>query len=258
MGVYVDKAGTGPAVIFIDTLYPTSDHVFKSRQYLLDTSVGGYFLQTGKNEKLPIKKVATTGEADSILNHAYFLKSYFALSHSLNSCFPLYHYTFRNGYVAWNSVPGKNQDHYAFISRTDKAVKNIEDSTAREQTRFSNTTNFILRNAETIPYTILIDSLKTLPAEYPSSSRYFSEVVYQVALVQPHYFFNILQDFYAKKELMFAAVAYDKKLVRLLRQTPGTSTMKKAFFKEYRQDKLATYKVIGLYTAITIGLILLL
>ena len=254
MGSYFDKAGSGSAIILTDTLILTKENEFKGKLYTLIKNETHYILLSEKGKKYEIELENNINKVNTELNNAYCLKSYFDLSDKLNKEFPLYHYTFRNGYYAWQKQPKKTIRHDIFMEQTDKEIIEIYDSIYRKHTALTKTTNFITDNAGQASYSILKDSISTLPVDYRPRSGYFDKSVYQMAKSNPEYFYKLLQDFPTSKTFIYFAVDNDKELVEKLKQAQGYDDLKKEFFKEYKYGKTMPYKIIGTY-AIIAGLI---
>lgn len=188
------------------------------------------------------------------MNNAYCLKSYFDLSDKLNKEFPLYHYTFRNGYYAWEKQTQKSINQTAFIQQTDKEIAIIYDSISKKQNAFTTTTNFITDNVKQANYTTLKDSISTLPIDWRQQNGYFDKSVYQMTKANPEYFYKLLQDFPSSKKFIYFAIDQDKELVKQLKQVQGYDDLKKEFLKDYKYGKTMPYRIIGTY-AIIAGLL---
>jgi hypothetical protein len=251
MGKYFDKAsaGSGFTILLVDTLFKKNDSEFKGKFYTIFKTDKKYILLPGKNKnkKIEIENEHDTAKVNADLNNAYYLKSYLNLSHKINNKFPLYHYSFRNGYSAWNKLTNKTGNRQQFIENTDMEIKNVYDSIFEKQTILTNTTNFITENAKQTDYLILKDSLKTLPVDYRPKCGYFDESVYQMVKSNPENFYKLLQDFPANKEFIYFAVDKDKELMEQLKQVTGYGVLKKEFVKERKSTKTMIYKVFGIY-----------
>jgi hypothetical protein len=251
MGRYLDKAGTGAAITFRDTLYKNNQQEYKGTNYSIIKAEEHFKLQNDKIKTLQIEPENNIDKVNTELNNAYYLKSYFDLSDKLNKEFPLYHYTFRNGYYAWNKNTYKTINHKQFVEQTDIEIKLIYDSIRIKQANFTKTTEFITSNVKQINYSILKDSLKTLPIDYRPQNGYFDKSVYQMTKSNPEYFYKLLQDFPTSKTFIYSAVDQDKELVKQLKQIQGYDDLKKEFLKDYKFGKtmgiktLATYAVFG-------------
>ncbi len=254
MGSYFDKAGSGSAIILIDTLILTKENEFKGKQYSLFKNETHFTLLTDNGKKYETERENDLNKVNSELNNAYCLKSYFDMSNKLNKEFPLYHYTFRYGYYAWEKQPNKTISHDKFIIQTNQEMVIIYDSISRKQTSLTKTTNFITTNVRQANYSILKDSMSTLPIDYRPQSGYFDKSVYQMVKANPEYFYKLLQDFPTCKEFIYFAVDQDKGLIKQLKQVQGYDDLKKEFFKEYKYGKTMNYRIIGTY-AIIAGLL---
>lgn len=253
MGRYFDKAGTGPAILKTDTLVFTKQNEFKGKSYTLLKNETIYTLISDNGKKYQTEPESEL-KVNTELNNAYCLKSYFDLSDKLNKEFPLHHYTFRNGYYAWEKQPDKSINHDKFIAQTEKEMGIIYDSISKKQNAFTNTTNFITANAGQANYSILKDSISTLPIDYRPQSGYFDKSVYQMTKANPEYFYKLLQDFPSGKKFIYFAVDQDKELVKQLKQVQGYDDLKKEFLKDYKFGKTMPYRIIGTY-AIIAGLL---
>lgn len=253
MGRYFDKAGTGPAILKTDTLVFIKQNEFKGKYYTLLKNEKIYSLISDNGKKYqtePENRLKINKE----LNNAYCLKSYFDLSDKLNKEFPLYHYTFRNGYYAWEKQPQKSINQTAFIQQTDKEIAIIYDSISEKQNDFTKTINFIIYNVKQANYKTLKDSISTLPIDWRPQNGYFDKSVFHMSKTNPEYFYKLLQDFPTSKKYIYIAVDHDKELVKQLKQVQGYDDLKKEFFKDYKYAKTMPYRIIGTY-AIIAGLL---
>jgi hypothetical protein len=250
MGRYLDKAGTGTAITFRDTLYKISQQEYKGTNYSLIKVDDKYIVHNEKSKKQQIEQENNLDKVNTDLNNAYCLKSYFDLSEKLNKEYPLNHYTFRNGYYAWTNRVDKSINHTNFIEQIDKTIKHIYDSISTNQIKFTRTTEFIIRNIKKQNYSILKDSLKTLPINWRPQSGYFDKSVYQLVKSNPEYFYKLLQDFPNDKKFIWFAVDSDKELVKQLKQVQGYDELKKEFLKDYKFGKTMGYRIIGTYAVI--------
>lgn len=244
MGKYIDKAGSGPAIIKIDTLNKITENEFNGKLFSVIREDGNYVIKSEKGKKLNTEIINDLKSIYLTLNNAYYLKSYFDLSERINAEFPLYHYTFRNGYYAWNKLIERNYNHEEFKIKTNNELKLLYDSIFQYQTKLTNTTNFLIKNANQIEYNTIIDSLRILPIEYSSNSWYFGSAVYQISKANPEYFYKILADFPTNKTVIYFAVNKDKLLVEQLKQVPGYENLKREFIKDYKFGRSMPYKII--------------
>jgi hypothetical protein len=203
MGRYFDKAGSGSAIILTDTLILTKENEFKGKQYSLIKIETYYTLLAENGKEYEAEPENDLKKVNSELNNAYYLKSYFGLSDKLNNEFPLYHYTFRNGYYAWEKHLNKTICQNEFIEQTDKEIAIIYDSISRKQAEFTKTTIFITDNVSQANYTTLKDSISTLPIDYRPQSGYFDKSVYQISKANPENFYKLLQDFPTSVKLIW-------------------------------------------------------
>lgn len=254
MGFYVDVAGEGSAIILTDTLVFTKENEWRGSQYRLTRKENQYTLLSRSGKAYKTEPETNMDKVNTELNNAYYLKSYFDLSKKLNKEFPLNYFSFRNGYSAWHKQPNKAIGHDQFCTQTDKEMASMYKSISGKHTALTKTTDFIINHAKDVDYSILKDSIRTLPMEYQSQSRYFDNSVYQTVKTNPVYFYKLLQDFPTGKRLIYSAVNHDKELVQQLKQVQGYDALKKEFFKDYKFGKTILYKIVGMY-AIIAGLL---
>jgi hypothetical protein len=231
MGLHYDKAGSGAAIILTDTLFLFKGEEFKGKHYTLFKNGIHYTLVADNGKKYAAEPEDDLNKVNSELNNAYYLKSYFDLSDKLNREFPLNHYSFRNGYYAWQKHPGKTISHNKFMKQTDKETASIYDSIFIKQTALIRTTSFITDNVGHEEYSNLKDSISTLPNDYRPQSGYFDKSVYHMAKSNPEYFYRLLQDFPERKTLIYHAVQNDKELVEELRHIQGYDDLKRGVFQ---------------------------
>jgi hypothetical protein len=228
---YIDKAGSGSVIRKVDTLYRSTATQYIDNEYVL------FF--DGKKGQLTVSKKKLRLEGVHVasayydLNKAHHLTGYFGLSDSLNKKFPLYHYSFRNGFYRWDAVPVKNGNPEVFILETNREIKKIYDSISAEQNKYVRITNFLVANLLELSDSTVIDSLSRLPREQASSSRYFETVVYEIAKQKPNSFFKIADAFSSNSSIIFSAVQKDKSIIKLLRKANGNPRTKDAFFRGY-------------------------
>jgi hypothetical protein len=254
MGSYFDKAGSGSAILLTDTLVSAKENEFKGKLYTLFKNDTRYTLLSDTGKKLETEPENDLDKVNLELNNAYFLKSYFDLSDKLNKEFPLYHYTFRNGYYAWEKQLNKTISHNKFILQTDNKIAIICDSISKKHTALTKTTDFICANVTQVDYSILKDSISTLPIDYRVQCGYFDKSVYEMTTANPVNFYKLLRDFPAGKTFIYFAVEQDKNLIEKIKQVPGYDTQKREFLKEYNFGKTMPYRIIGTY-AIVIGIL---
>ncbi|MBL7854918.1 MAG: hypothetical protein JNL17_11000 [Cyclobacteriaceae bacterium] len=228
--VYImDKAGSGPVIQKIDTLDKSSSTQYFSNDHQL--------VVDGKNQQLRVSKKVlpltsvNTSSAHYELNKGYHLKKYFGLSDTLNKKYPLYHYSFRNGFYSWDAIPVKDANPEIFRSNTDREVKKVYDSLDTEQSRYVRMTNFLLANLRELSDSTLIDSLASLPRGQTIPAKYFGTVVYEVARQKPNSYFRVADAFPSNWSIIFGAVQHDKRVVKSLRKAEGSPKTKDAFFK---------------------------
>ncbi|MBL7932686.1 MAG: hypothetical protein JNL60_12330 [Bacteroidia bacterium] len=255
MGQYYNKMAPAPAIVLQDTLVkePGSDS-YKGRIYTLEIPGKVYTLRESKKDKYELQVEPDSGKVNAQLNKAYHLKSFFELSRRIDAEFPLGNYDHWTGYREWNRVSEKASDHDKFIELTKQKIKLIYDSVHQKQSKSSNTTNYILANAKQVDYSLLKDSLKTLPIDYRPRSAYFDTCVYRLCKSNPETFYKILQDFPSERQFVYYAVEEDKALVNEIKKVSGHDQLKREFIREKNSGKAIIYRTIAVY-AVMGGLI---
>lgn len=243
MGVRNSKFGQDPRIVSIDTLLRKTDIAFNGSSYTLTITDNNRALLRSNDKKMKAEIIADKRLAYMKLNEAYFLQSYFDMSRNINNKFPLNHHSFGNGYGVWNSLQQKDYDHDEFKVNTNITIRKLQDSIFEKQNKFTNTTNYIIKNAIELNYSLLKDSLKTLPIEYRSISWYFGESVYQLCKANPENYYKILEDLPGARTTVYYAVDLDKEIVEQIKHVDGHDKLKKEFIKEYKEGKNFKYKV---------------
>lgn len=230
MGGYYDKAGSGYAISWTDTLTKQADVRYQGRKsWMVVENDKLYLVVTGKKEKKRLlTAVPDLARAYTNLNNAHYLRHYFKLSDELNKKYKLNHHSFRNAYFTWDSLANKDMEYLAFRRFADERLQRIMDSISREQDRYVATSNYIIENLSTLKYDRLKDSLLTLPVDYMPESAYHGTVICAIAKQQPHYFFKLAEEFPAWRTLMYFAVDRDKDAMATLRSVEGYAEMKRA------------------------------
>ncbi len=259
MGIYLDKAGRGSAIVSTDTLEKRTDGIYEGKHSRIVRENDQLYLITG--DKKTVRRQLATSEhinvANNDLNNAYYLGQYFKMSDVLNKKYPLNHHSFREGFAGWRVLAGKETDHKQFRILADEQLKKLKDSICVVQDRRVELSGYLVQNVRSLDYGTLKDSLTQLPCEYRSQSWYFGTVVQRVAAERPEYFFRLAEDFPAHRNLIFHAAGNNREIIAALKNVEGHDVVKKAFFKERRSDKTMPYRVLGAY-AIVGGLVALL
>lgn len=234
MGGYFDKAGSGYAISWTDTLTKQSNGQLTGRKSRLAIENGRYNLFVnggkGKQKKYLLSTVHDMAEANKDLNNAYYLGNYFAVARALNEAYKLHHHSFRNGYYTWDSLPNKEMDYVQFRAFADQKLQQVVDSVSTVQDRYVATTNYIIGNLSTINYDRLKDSIQTLPIDYMPNNAYHGTAVIAIAKQKPEYFFRLAKDFPGWHTLMYYAVDRDKEAMASLKAMEGYADIKKAIF----------------------------
>jgi hypothetical protein len=260
LGWTVDKAESGPIINNIDTLIKKDSNTFLGATYTIRVDNNKYLLNSPKFKSQEIIIESNLEKVYTELNNAYCLSSYFKLSNNLNKEFPMYHYSFRNGFYAWNIVANKSISPKIYKLNIDKTINLLYDSISSKQRTFTNTTNYILNNASLKNYNTLRDSLKTLPIDCKPNCGYFDKAVYSLSKSNPENIFKIIEDFPSSTTLIYFAVSNDKKLTKQIKSINIVSDAKKKFMVEYKNFNKFGLKTIGtgaLSLGVLIGIIAL-
>lgn len=239
---YLDKAGSGPSLLYADTLTPQQDNNeirYVGQQVRLTQTNQQWQLHftDGKRTKtLSLYLVTDTNQANSTLNNAYWLDHFSAMSKAINDAFPLYHYSFREGFNRWKLLGNKTMHPPHFSLYADRIIKGIQDSVVNIQTPYAAITNYLIQHLATMDYPALKDSLLKLPDNLYEHGRYFTQVANALAINRPEQYFQLAEDLPAKQSIIFDA-ANDKGLVKKLKAYPTNSPAKKAFIKHKKSDR---------------------
>lgn len=252
IGSYFDKAGTGYSIRNIDTLIKQSagNYIGKTTKLIYENNKSFLEIELMKTKKFLLGTVKNLEVANRNLNNAYYLDNYFKMSEELNKTYTLNHHSFRNGFSAWKELPDKELDYLKFKEFAKKRLREIKDSISYLQDSRIKLTNSIIKNAKTVDYNTLKDSLMKLPAEFISLSGYYSKVINEVAKQKPEYFFKLAEDFPNNRILIFNSVEDDKEVVKGLKAIEGHNEIKKEFLKDKKMGKTMPYRIIGTYAAI--------
>ena len=246
IGIFYDKAGTGPAVSFTDTLLRHNANHYSGSKFSIMQDANALRLYKNKKESWPLMAISDS-TVYTILNEALLLKSYVLLSERINAAFPLQHYSFRNGFAAWDAWPAKAMPHPAFNTLLTSQLQLIFDNTAAIHNRYTQTLRFMQAAAKEISYNTFKDSLYSLPQQYGVHSSYFHEAMQAVAIHHPAYVFQLVEENPQDQSLIIASVQQHKALVGMLRQVPGHDATRAAFIKDYKAGKRMPYLIVGVY-----------
>jgi hypothetical protein len=203
-------------------------------------------LYKNKKESWPLIAIADS-TAHKILNEATILKAYVLLSQRINGDFPLQHYSFRNGFDAWDAWPAKAMPPQAFNTLLTGQLQLVYDNIAVLHKRYAQTLQFIQSNSSNIAYETFKDSLLSLPKNDRSQSRYFYTALQAVAKHHPEYVFQLAEDCPQDQSTIFTSANQDKTLVATLQQVPGHDATKAAFIRDYKAGKRMPYYLVGMY-----------
>lgn len=241
-GKYLDKAGTGPSLLFADTLTPqqhNNEMQYVGKQVQLTQNKQPwqlYFTDGKRNKTVALHPIADTNLVNGTLNNAYWLDHFVTMSKAINNAFPLYHYSFREGFGRWKLLDNKNMHPPHFRLYADGIINGIQDSVVNIQTRYATTTHYLMGHLVTMDYTALKDSMLKLPDNLYKEGRYFTQVANALAINRPEQYFQLAQDMPAQQSIIFDAV-YEKDLVKKLKAYPTHSPAKKAFIKRKKSDR---------------------
>jgi hypothetical protein len=239
---YLDKAGTGPSLLYTDTLALQQDNneirYVGQRVRLTQTHQQWqlHFTDGTRNKTLALYPITDTNQVNTTLNHAYWLDHFVAMSKAINDAFPLYHYSFRGGFGRWESLGNKTMHPTHFSLYADRIIKGIQDSVVNIQSSYAATTDYLIQHLATMDYPALKDSLLKLPDNLYEHGRYLTQVANALAINRPEQYFQLAEDLPAKQSIIFDAV-YDKALVKKLKAYPTHSPAKKAFIKRKKSDR---------------------
>lgn len=239
---YLDKAGTGPSLLYADTLAPQpgiNETLFMGQRVKLSQANSQWQLQFtdgNRNKTLALYPITDTTQVNTTLNHAYWLDHFVAMSKSINDAFPLYHYSFREGFGRWKSLDNKTMHPPQFSSYADRIIKGIQDSIVTIQTRYATTTDYITGHIATMDYTALKDSLLQLPDSVYYLGSYFTKVINTIVQYRPELYFQLAQELPNKQSNIFDAVQ-EKTLIKTLKAYPTDLPAKKAFLKRKKSDR---------------------
>jgi hypothetical protein len=237
MGYMIDKAGTGYVLDSVYTITPqpgTSSYYYADQRPALESKEGRQYVSfPGYKSKIKHSEVKTVDDLKDLnykLNNGYWWKQFLKLSNEMNARYKWFHYTFRAGFPLWKSFTNQDIYYRDFMVFADNKIKILRDSIIKAQLISSGTTEFLITNIPTIEYTVLKDSLFTLPDAY--DHKYFGQVVNEICLKRPELFFRLADDIPDKRSALFG-VFIDKEARRKLKQVQTDSPSKKFYFKHY-------------------------
>jgi hypothetical protein len=175
----------------------------------------------------------------------------------INETYPLNHYSFRNGFVLWQSLQNKNERQLQFRDFVRSYLAELKDSLTTVNEKYVAVTNDLLKSLATIPYQELKENLSQLPADFVSVSKYFSIVVKEVAKQRPEDFFRLAEDMPENRSIIFFSADEDKESVKALKAVQGHDGIKKDFLKERRFNKTMPWKLAAGY-ALAAGVVIFL
>jgi hypothetical protein len=219
MGKYLDKAGIGSSIKKIDTLYLQPGNAYIGKEFKIETVNNRLYIRslTGKTKGYELGIVENKKLALQDLNNAYFLDSYFAMSHRLNKKYQLNHFDFRNGFYSWEQIAEKNINYLEFRIIVDNLIKKTEDRVAKQQDQLVSRTKYLIDNVDKLTYTEFKDSISNIPAEFAYQSSYYKTVVSEVSKTKQEYVLALYKDFPENRILIEFAVEKNKPLLQKLR-----------------------------------------
>jgi hypothetical protein len=250
LGWWLDKGGSGKTTIYVDTITRqpgTGGVLFSGKKTTLRQEGDKLYIIAPINKKIKkieIGAVSNTDAAYTDINNAYWWHHFNGLVDSIHSRFPMYGYSFRNGFGYWNSFQNKTSYYKDFQVYADAKIKLIYDSIAAVQTPYTSLTDSIIKSMAGIDYSSLKASLDKLPVRDSPESVYFSAIVKSVCLTRPELFFKLAEDMPDKKNLLFDVAVYDKEISDKLVMVETSSPAKKEFLKARKDEKSTTRKSI--------------
>jgi hypothetical protein len=250
LGRWIDKGGSGYSIIYTDSITKqpeTSDFLFAGDKATIQQADNKlYLVAQGRKSgrKMEIDTITDPGSVNTRINNAYWWSNFFRLCGDIDSVFRMYHYSFRTGFVLWNSFDNKEIYYKDFKVYADNKLKMIRDSIVAVQTPYLLLTDELIANMATIGYDSLKEKLVKLTTGDMHGTVYFGSVVNSVCNNRPELFFKLAEDMQDKKTMLFDAVS-DRKTIKKLTALPSDSPAKKEFLKAKKKDRAFTAKMIG-------------
>ena len=263
MGRHLDKAGSGYSFRSIDTLTRQQDQAgvthYGKRTKIRNENGKLYLeIQDKKTEKYTLNSASNAAAINTNLNNAYFLDNFIALTEELNKSYTLNHISFREGFARWESLDNKEIPHAEFKTYADGKLRELKDSIIKVQDQFVSLRNSLVQDLKTIDYDALKAGLEKLPSGPTSGSKYFSNVINEVAKEKPEYFFRLAEDYPDKRKIIFYAVETNKQVMAGLKSVENHKDIKREFFRARGSDKHMPLRIIGTSVVAVAILVLLL
>jgi hypothetical protein len=246
VGSIPDKGGSWYTV-HSDTLNQNIGSNYSGNNTGLVKEAEDIYLLTGRKvqERLRLTAVNDEGSVRTKLNNAYFFEQFFQMEQGINETYPLNHYSFRNGFVVWQSLQNKNERQLQFRDFVRSYLAELKDSLTTVNEKYVAVTNDLLKSLATIPYQELKENLSQLPADFVSVSKYFSIVVKEIAKQRPEDFFRLAEDMPQSKAVIFYAAEGSKEQVGILKGVKGHDQIKAEFLKERKFNNTMPWKILG-------------
>lgn len=209
MGKYLDKAGIGSSIRYIDTLHQQPDNSYKGKEFLIDNVNNQLYIKSLTGKKHKKYKLEIPDEIRIVLldlNNAYYLDNYFAMSKRLNKRYELNHFDFRGGFYSWKQIAEKEFNYLEFRNIADSIIKKMEDSVSKRQDQLVAQTRFLIDNVDKMSYTEFKDSINRIPAEYAYQSSYYKNVVREISKSKQDYVIALYKDSPENRTLIEFAV----------------------------------------------------
>lgn len=231
----IDVAGRGNRLKKIDTLFKISNSGFLGPTYSLVIENESYLMNTNTGESLKIKIVESAKETTTKLNFAYYLGGYIDLSERIDSRYPHYHYSFRNGFYNWEKLSYKERDTKKFQELAKKELVHTYNEIVEFQNQIVKKFDYIIEHSNSLDYQSILDTLRFLHCSFliDYNNRYFYEAIPKVCNANPEYFYRLVEDIRGASHQIYSAIRMDKELFKRIKKVPGYN---------FRQDFLRPFK----------------
>ncbi|MBN2682261.1 MAG: hypothetical protein JXR58_07115 [Bacteroidales bacterium] len=254
---YYSKAGRYYVATYIDTLAKSEDNneiLFignKSKIQLINKEPNIVIMENLQEsiKSLKLDTVNDTTYAFIDLNNGIWWSFFLEMCKEINTSFPLYDFSFYDGFGYWASFNNKNENYQSFQAIANNKATYIKDSLTVLNTPLVEITNELLFKIDTIKYDELKVKLMKLPMEYKSESWYFGTVLNALCNSRPEYFYKLVEDIPEKKEMLFGMADLDKSTRKKLKKVETNSPMQKEFIKYRRGETMFAIWGTTIYTA---------
>lgn len=234
------------------------DQPFFGKYSSIDRIRDQYFLRLyrpgmRKGRKFKLDTVVVREAANKEINQGIWWNRFLDMVDKFNKKYPLQHYSFRNGFMLWDSIQYMKIDYRDFPVRADQVIGKIRDSLIHLNAPRAELSGDLIENAGRYDYDTLKRRMLQLPMEYRSHSAYLSAVLLAVADRRPEFFFRLCEDLPENREMFFFTVFTDKKIRRKIKRVESNSPMKKELVKYFRKQTAGIIFTTGLYVAVIGG-----